>query len=66
MSLLSMIAQAVEDLLSWEEESDALLPNGMTPEEIAQLEANGYVVNLETGEIIPEAEANDYGVPRDQ
>lgn len=66
MSLLSTIAQAIEDLLSWEEESDALLPLGMTPEEIAQLEAEGYVVNLETGEIIPEAEANDYGVPRGQ
>ena len=66
MSLLSTIAQAIEDLLSWGEESDALLPLGMTPEEIAQLEAEGYVVNLETGEIIPEAEANDYGVPRGQ
>ncbi len=66
MSLLSMIAQAVEDLLTWEEEQDQLLPNGMTPEQIAELEADGYIVNLETGEIIPESEANDYGVPRGQ
>lgn len=54
----------VEDLLSWEEESDALLPNNMTPEEIAELEAAGYVVNLETGTIIPIEEADDYGVPQ--
>ena len=55
--------QVVEDLLTWEEENDALLPNNMTPEEIAELEEQGYVVNLETGEIIPESEANNYGVP---
>lgn len=56
--------QKVEDLLTWEEESDALLPNNMTPEEIAQLEEAGYVVNWETGAIIPIEEANDYGVPQ--
>ena len=56
--------QAVaEDLLTWEEENDALLPNGMTAEEIADLEERGYIVNLETGEIITESEADDYGVP---
>lgn len=55
--------QIVEDLLTWEEENDALLPNNMTPEEIAALEEQGYIVNLETGEIIPENEANNYGVP---
>lgn len=51
-----------EDLLTWEEENDALLPDGMTPEEIAELEMQGYVVNLLTGEIIPEEEANNYSV----
>lgn len=55
--------QVIEDLLTWEEENDALLPNNMTPEEIAELEDQGYIVNLETGEIIPETEADDYGVP---
>ena len=55
--------QVIEDLLTWEEENDALLPNNMTPEEIADLEEQGYIVNLETGEIIPENEANSYGVP---
>ena len=55
--------QVIEDLLTWEEENDALLPNDMTPEEIADLEEQGYIVNLETGEIIPENEANNYGVP---
>ena len=59
----AFVNNVVEDLLTWEEESDALLPNGMTPEEIALIEAQGYVVNLETGEIIPLEEANDYGVP---
>lgn len=54
---------AVEDLLDWEEENDALLPDGMTPEQIALIEAQGYVVNLETGEIIPLSEADDYGAP---
>ena len=55
--------QVIEDLLTWEEENDALLPNNMTPEQIAELEEQGYIVNLETGEIIPENEANNYGVP---
>lgn len=55
--------QVIEDLLTWEEENDQLLPDGMTPEQIAELEEQGYVVNLETGEIIPEEEANQYGIP---
>lgn len=55
--------QVVDALLSWEEENDQLLPCGMTPEKIALIEAQGYVVNLETGEIIPLSEADDYGVP---
>lgn len=63
MGLLSDLLQVVEELLTWEEESDALLPDGMTPEDIALIEAQGYVVNLETGEIISEGEADDYGVP---
>lgn len=53
---------AVEDLLTWEEENDQLLPNGLTPEDIARFEAMGYVVDLETGRLIPEADANNYGV----
>lgn len=52
----------VEDLLTWEEETDALLPNNLTAEDIAALEAQGYVVNLETGQLIREEDANDYGV----
>lgn len=53
---------AIEDLLTWEEENDALLPGGMSAEDIAELEERGYVVNLETGEIMTEAEANGYEV----
>lgn len=63
MGLLRSIVEAVEDLLTWEEENDALLPNGMSAEEIAQLEEDGYVVDLETGAIIPIEEADDYGAP---
>ena len=44
---------ACEDLLDWEEENDALLPSGMTEQEIADLEADGFVVDLVTGAIIP-------------
>ena len=53
----------VEDLLSFEEENDMLLPNNLTPEDIARFEAMGYVVDLVTGQLIPESEADDYGVP---
>ena len=53
---------AVEDLLAWEEEEDALLPNGLTPEDIARFEAAGFVVDLATGRLIPEMEANGYEV----
>ena len=44
---------ACEDLLDWEEENDALLPNGMTEQEIADLEAAGFVVDLVTGAVTP-------------
>lgn len=53
---------ATEDLLTWEEENDQLLPNGLTPEDIARFESLGYVVDLDTGALIPEADANNYGV----
>ena len=52
----------VEDLLTFEEENDMLLPNGLTAEDIARLEAAGFVVDLVTGRLIPEAEANGYEV----
>lgn len=52
----------VEDLLTFEEENDRLLPNNLTPEDIARLEAAGWIVDLRTGQLIPEAEANDYTV----
>lgn len=48
---------ACEDLLDWEEENDALLPNGMTEQEIAGLEADGFVVDLVTGDVMTEQEA---------
>jgi len=54
--------RVVEDLLTFEEESDMLLPNNLTAEDIARFEAMGYVVDLETGRLIPEAEANSYEV----
>jgi hypothetical protein len=41
----------IDDLLDWEEENDRLLPPGWTAEQIAEVEARGLVVNLETGEI---------------
>lgn len=41
---------AAEDLLSWEEETDQLLPNGMSAEDIADLEEDGWIVDLETGQ----------------
>ncbi len=47
---------ACEDLLDWEEEEHALLPNGMTEQEIADLEAEGFIVNLVTGAVTPLAE----------
>lgn len=56
----SNITQAAEDLLSWEEETDALLPNNLTAEDIARFEAAGWIVDLETGSLIPEGEANAY------
>jgi len=59
----SVDQNVVEDLLTFEEENDTLLPNNLTPEDIARFEAMGYVVDLVTGQLIPESEANDYGVP---
>ena len=47
---------ACEALLDWEEEEHALLPNGMTEQEIADLEADGLVVDLVTGAVTPLAE----------
>jgi hypothetical protein len=41
----------IDDLLDWEEENDKLLPPGWTAEQIAEVEAQGKIVNLETGEI---------------
>ena len=52
----------VEDLLTFEEENDMLLPNNLTPEDIARFEAAGFVIDLVTGQLIPEAEANSYEV----
>lgn len=62
----SNITQAAEDLLSWEEEQDQLLPNGLTAEDIAAFEAAGWIVDLETGQLIPEAEANAYTLNIDE
>ena len=45
----AMNNDVIEDLLTWEEESDMLLPNNLTPEDIAAFEAAGFVVDLETG-----------------
>ena len=58
----SVDQNVVEDLLSFEEENDMLLPNNLTAEDIARFEAAGWVVDLRTGQLIPEAEANDYTV----
>lgn len=56
--------QAVkEDLYTWEEENDRLLPEGWTAEEIARYEMMGYVVDLVTGDLLSEEECNDYGEP---
>ncbi|MFN8493114.1 MAG: hypothetical protein U0350_36260 [Caldilineaceae bacterium] len=49
--------QAIDDLLNWEEENDCLLPGALSAEQIAELEARGLVVDLLTGEIMTEAEA---------
>jgi len=52
----------VEDLLTFEEENDMLLPNGLTPEDIARFEAAGFVVDLVSGQLIPLSEADGYEV----
>lgn len=62
----SNITQAAEDLLTWEEEADALLPNNLTAEDIAALEQAGWIVDLETGQLIREADANAYTVNVDR
>ena len=41
----------VEDLLTWEEENDAVLPDGMSAEDVAGWEAKGFIVDLLTGKI---------------
>lgn len=56
----SNMTQAQEDLLTWEEDEAKALP--MSEAAIAALEAAGYVVNLDTGAIVPEEEANGYTV----
>jgi len=48
---------ATDDLLSWEEEEDRLLPGGMTPEQIADLEEDGFIVDLLTGEVSVDPDA---------
>lgn len=58
----SVDQNVVEDLLTFEEENDMLLPNNLTAEDIARFEAAGLVVDLVTGQLIPEAEANSYEV----
>lgn len=58
----SNMQAAQEDLLTWEEENDAALPMGEM--EIAALEAAGFVVDLVTGEVMTEEEANGYEVKR--
>lgn len=59
---MSDFEKVVEDLLTFEEENDMLLPNNLTPEDIAHFEAAGLVVDLVTGQLIPEDEANSYEV----
>ena len=55
-------SQTVIDLEDWEEENDQLLPNNLTAEDIERFEAAGFVVDLETGQLIPEEVANQYTV----
>ena len=47
--------QVVEDLLTWEEENDRLLP--FAPDDIAALEKQGFIVDLQTGVAFPDPEA---------
>lgn len=54
------LTQTVIDLETWEEENDQLLPNNLTAEDIERFEAAGFIVDLDTGQLIPEAEANAY------
>lgn len=47
--------QVVDDLLTWEEENDRLLP--FDPDDIAALEKQGFIVDLQTGVAFPDPEA---------
>ncbi len=44
-------SQVINDLENWEEEEHQLLPNGMSAQTIADLEADGFIVDLVTGEL---------------
>ena len=52
-------AETIRDLENWEEETDALLPNGMSAAEIAHLESVGYLVDLETGAVSRDPDADN-------
>lgn len=54
----SKVADTINDLENWEEENDALLPNGMSAAEIANLEAAGFIVDLETGKVSRDPDAD--------
>ena len=56
------LSPAAIDLESWEEETHQLLPNNLTAEDIARFEQAGWIVDLETGQLIREADANAYTV----
>lgn len=51
------MSAVTEDLLTWEEEEDKLLPNNLEPEDIEELERRGWIVDLETGEVFPDPDA---------
>lgn len=50
--------EAVEELLTWQQETGQPLP--YSPEEIADMEAQGIVVDLETGELLTLEEVDIY------
>jgi len=56
------LSPAAIDLETWEEEEDKLLPNGLTAEDIAAFEQAGWIVDLTTGQLIREADANAYTI----
>jgi len=55
---------ATDDMLDWEEETDNLLP--MDAAKIAELEKQGYIVDLESGEVFadPDAPADSLATQR--